>query len=611
MPAHAPDEAVLLGAGDRAAASVARQFSLAGFKVTVVDWIDHPLKHSRHVDEYLRLSRGDVDVDRFAGELSGVLSQRRPLFALPTTDDMLEVCARHREEFSRHCLLLGVNPPEIHRYAHDKHQLHLLCRELGVPVPRFVLVSDLDELRACLPTLRYPLIAKPACSRVIRHNRLFVFAVRRIGSEAELVDYVRENVATVPIMLQEVLRGHGAGFNVLSCEGKVLDAYAHERLREAFGGGQSTYRRTIPQDTFGLRELGTRIIRRIGWSGVAMIEFKVQDGIPHVMEMNGRFWGSLELGIFAGVNLPLELVETFVRGRVERRVPSSRVVYARNFHNELISAAQGVVRDRSIRPVYHWLRTLPRALSPDEIVEDSPLRDFAFRVGMYGDDLRRGLLRIDRKLRTWRVRLDGRLPDLHDLGGLGGLGGTVGTGGPAHVGTPRRPLRVAFLCKGNICRSPFAEGYARRVATGHPGWSFASFGTHPQQDRMSPIHALSAALELGVDLSTHRSRRLTAETAREMDVLLVMDRENWVDVAALPGAAFDPRKVYFLGGEHEVPDPLSRDLASYRAVYRQIARRIDALFCHGISTCQDTERTSQRESRPVTATTAEEVLRGE
>jgi predicted ATP-grasp superfamily ATP-dependent carboligase len=59
-----------------------------------------------------------------------------------------------------------------------------------------------------------------------------------------------------------------------------------------------------------LRELSSRLLRHIGAHGIAMVEFRIDSrtGEPYLMEINGRFWGSLQLAVDAGVNFPLLLV---------------------------------------------------------------------------------------------------------------------------------------------------------------------------------------------------------------------------------------------------------------------------------------------------------------
>ncbi|MDQ3870683.1 MAG: hypothetical protein M3301_03585, partial [Chloroflexota bacterium] len=72
---------------------------------------------------------------------------------------------------------------------------------------------------------------------------------------------------------------------------------------------------------------------------------------------------------------------------------------------------------------------------------------------------------------------------------------------------------LAFVCLGNICRSPFAERLAaERLPDGR---RTASAGYFPEEGRPSPGQAVTVAARLGVDLTRHRSRVLSAELVEE------------------------------------------------------------------------------------------------
>jgi len=60
-----------------------------------------------------------------------------------------------------------------------------------------------------------------------------------------------------------------------------------------------------------MREYAERLLSKVGWHGVAMVEFKrcESTGLPYLMEVNGRFWGSLQLAIDAGVDFPYLLCQ--------------------------------------------------------------------------------------------------------------------------------------------------------------------------------------------------------------------------------------------------------------------------------------------------------------
>jgi predicted ATP-grasp superfamily ATP-dependent carboligase len=84
-------------------------------------------------------------------------------------------------------------------------------------------------------------------------------------------------------------------------------AFCHRRLREKPPwGGVSVYRESMPFDSEIVNK-SYRLLQTFGWQGPAMVEFKVdnRDGQLKLMEVNGRFWGSLQLALDAGMNFPL------------------------------------------------------------------------------------------------------------------------------------------------------------------------------------------------------------------------------------------------------------------------------------------------------------------
>jgi predicted ATP-grasp superfamily ATP-dependent carboligase len=66
-------------------------------------------------------------------------------------------------------------------------------------------------------------------------------------------------------------------------------------------------------------ELGTRLLKALGWYGIAMVEFKFdpRDNIPKLMEINPRFWGSLSLPIASGVDFPYLLCKMAIDGDID------------------------------------------------------------------------------------------------------------------------------------------------------------------------------------------------------------------------------------------------------------------------------------------------------
>jgi len=126
-------------------------------------------------------------------------------------------------------------------------------------------------------------------------------------------------------------------------------------------------------------------------------------------------------------------------------------------------------------------------------------------------------------------------------------------------------VKIIFVCMGNICRSPMAEGVFRRMLEG-AGLTETiyvdSAGTHSYHIGAPPdTRSQATALRRGVDLRRLRARQVTPEDLAEFDYVLAMDRDNFAHLLQLcPTAELRSRIRLFLDfapdlPEQEVPDP--------------------------------------------------------
>ncbi|HEX7120395.1 MAG TPA: hypothetical protein VF212_16495 [Longimicrobiales bacterium] len=145
------------------------------------------------------------------------------------------------------------------------------------------------------------------------------------------------------------------------------------------------------------------------------------------------------------------------------------------------------------------------------------------------------------------------------------------------------PRSVLFICHGNIIRSPFAERLAAtalppalrgRVDLGSAG--FVGPG------RPSPRAAVEAAARWGVDLSAHRSRRVTVEDLRRAELVVVVEPRQLRPLLRLGCPA---AKLLVLGDldpapidTRSIPDPFDRTESVFIESYRRIHRCLHALL---------------------------------
>ena len=118
---------------------------------------------------------------------------------------------------------------------------------------------------------------------------------------------------------------------------------------------------------------------------------------------------------------------------------------------------------------------------------------------------------------------------------------------------------ILFVCTGNICRSPMAEGLLRHAVKGRRDVQVMSAGLGAMEGQAPSAHAVHAIRELGLDISRQRSRQLTADLVQEADYIFGMTHSH-VDTIMLlyPSAA---EKTFLLREFDETLDIFEKDIS--------------------------------------------------
>lgn len=130
--------------------------------------------------------------------------------------------------------------------------------------------------------------------------------------------------------------------------------------------------------------------------------------------------------------------------------------------------------------------------------------------------------------------------------------------------------RILFVCTGNTCRSPLAEGIARRILTDslHNDIEAASAGTDAWDGGAATDEALLVGIERGLDIGAHRSRKLTREIVRDADLILAMGPQHLNSARRLGGENKSHLlSQYAASGDSDrtIRDPFGGDLEAYRS----------------------------------------------
>jgi len=266
---------------------------------------------SRHCAGFVPYPSPNQDPDGFVTAVVAACAQHGIDLLLPMTEVSTLLLTAHRDRLPER-VKLPFPAADTVAAAADKAQVLTLAQQLGVPVPAMRICATPQEVRAAAGELGFPLVIKASRSRVRAGGGWLSTSVRYATDAASLDARVRDFPAEVyPVLLQERIEGPGVGVFLCCDESGVVASFAHRRLREKPpSGGVSVLSESVLPDPAAL-EQASRLLAALEWRGVAMVEFKrdLRDGSLRLMEINGRFWGSLQLAIDAGVDFPALLVD--------------------------------------------------------------------------------------------------------------------------------------------------------------------------------------------------------------------------------------------------------------------------------------------------------------
>lgn len=234
----------------------------------------------------------------------------------PVADPCLKPIIDNEEELSKYTTI-ALPPRRIFMRGYDKGETLKFAIANDIPCPKTYFIEELEEIYRLEGKLEYPSVIKPRISSGKR-------GVKICESFEDIINnYKIVQPRYGKIIIQEFIPNGGEfGVYTLLNPNSELRALSVQRRVRSYpvSGGPSTFRETFKNRISEKAvEYSITLLKAMNWAGVAMVEFRIdaRNGIPRLMEINPRFWGSLQLSILGGVDFPYLLYKMIIDEDIE------------------------------------------------------------------------------------------------------------------------------------------------------------------------------------------------------------------------------------------------------------------------------------------------------
>lgn len=223
---------------------------------------------------------------------------------LPIGAKSVKLIAYHRDEIENYCKVPIADYDKI-SICLEKTKTYSLAHDIGLNVPETWSFSSVEELKNNLRDIMFPVVIK-GNSEIVKDKPMYAFNKDKLLDILKIWgSHILFPKKTFPI-IQQYIEGSGYGFFALYQNGVCKRIFMHKRIRQTPpSGGPSCCAISVYEKD--LKQAGMNILNALKWHGVAMVEFKKdkRTGRFYLMEINPKFWGSLDLALASGVNFPV------------------------------------------------------------------------------------------------------------------------------------------------------------------------------------------------------------------------------------------------------------------------------------------------------------------
>lgn len=268
---------------------------------------------SRHSDSSFVYPAPSRRAEAFLDTLTDHLAEHGYAAVVPLEDHTTLLLARHKERIEATGTTVATEDWPTFQRAYDKAALFDALGPLDVPTPETHAPTSMAAVRAIADSIDYPAVIKPRskshfrdgeCVTTLVTEQCYVDSPAELrGAYARLLDRYDGLERRYPL-LQEYVPGTTTTTVTVAADGEVGPYFQEERLRTyPSAGGNSALLGARSEPT--MLAYAEQVLEELEWTGPAMVEFmQTPEEEFYIIEVNGRYWGSLPFAISSGVDFP-------------------------------------------------------------------------------------------------------------------------------------------------------------------------------------------------------------------------------------------------------------------------------------------------------------------
>lgn len=308
-------ERVLLTNGQlRKTLAAVRSLGKRGISIIVAEETRFaPSMFSRYCDIPMTCPNPGKKPEEFYNWLLRTLKKYPCDVLFPMDDNTMEIVIKYRDELEKLCRI-PIPTTESYLIACDKGKTAAFARGCGVDCPDTIVPESIEQAFEAAVHLNFPVLIKPRKSNGAR-------GIRFVEDKRDFMDRYMEVHKNFPYpIIQEYIRdGDVYEMGILyNNQGIFRASYIQKHVRRfPLDKGPSTVQETIINPI--MHEMGIRMMDNLKWRGTASLEFIVDRSTKKVylMEINPKFWNSVQVGIESGVDFPWLLYRLSMDGDIE------------------------------------------------------------------------------------------------------------------------------------------------------------------------------------------------------------------------------------------------------------------------------------------------------